>query len=348
MTATLQTAPRRAPSSHELAWLAEEIPSWTRDGLLTDDQARRIRARYDFAEVDLDRRAGSGRFVQALSVLGALLVGAGILTWIAANWDGIGDPLKLGLIFTSVIGLQWGGYELAFRRASHPHLGQALLLIGNLAFGAGIFLVAQIFHLSGHWPNAFLAWGLGALAVAVAVEAVPVFTLAAGALTVWGIGEAAEFHATGLWSLAAVGALFAVSYWRNSKSHLAVSVMALGAWLSIVPGAWHQTEEMMPTAWLAGAGLLVAAGVLHRSLGRPDLQAPWRTFGIGGGMFAIFLMCIRFFAHEFSWQEGARPAIGWVWAVLAVAAAVAAWALVVASERLARLEAWAALGAVGL
>ena len=348
MTTALQTAPRRPPSSHELSWLAEEIPSWTRDGLLTDDQARRIRARYDFAEVDLDRRAGSGRFVQALSVLGALLVGAGILTWIAANWDGIGDPLKLGLIFTSVIGLQWGGYELAFRRANHPHLGQALLLIGNLAFGAGIFLVAQIFHLSGHWPNAFLAWGLGALAVAVAVKAIPVFTLAAGALTVWGLGEAVEFHATGLWSLAAIGALFAVSYWRNSKSHLAVSVMALCAWLAVVPGAWLQSEEMLPTAWLAGAGLLVAVGVVHRSLGRPDLQEPWRLFGIGGGMFAIFLMSIRFVSHEFAWHEGSRPTIGAIWVILAVASAASAWALVVATERLARFEAWAALGAVGL
>ncbi|MEK7466303.1 MAG: DUF2157 domain-containing protein [Planctomycetota bacterium] len=348
MTSSLQTAPRRAPSPHELAWLAEELPAWTRDGLLTEDQARRIRARYDFAEIDLDRHAGPGRFVQALSVFGALLVGAGILTWIAANWDGMSDALRLGMIFASVIGLQWGGYELAFRRGNHPHVGQALLLIGNLAYGAGIFLVAQIFHLSGHWPNAFLAWGLGALAVAVAVETVPVFALAAGALTVWGIGEAAEFHATGLWSLAAVGALFAVSYWRHSKSHLAIAVLALGAWLGVVPFGWTHSARLLPAVWLAGAGALVAAGVLHRSLGRADLQGPWRLAGIGGGMFAIFLLSIRPVAGEFAWREGARPDVGAVWAILTLAAAAAGWALVVATERLSRLEAWAALAAVGL
>jgi uncharacterized membrane protein len=348
MNLSLQTATRRAPSSHELSWLAEELPTWTRDGLLTEDQARRIRARYDFAEIDLDRHAGPGRFIQALSVFGALLVGAGILTWIAANWDGMSDALRLGMIFTSVVGLQWGGYELAFRRGNHPHVGQALLLIGNLAYGAGIFLVAQIFHLSGHWPNAFLAWGLGALAVAVAVEAVPVFALAAGALTVWGIGEAAEFHGNGLWSLAAVGALFAVSYWRNSKSHLAVAVLALGAWLAVVPGASFQTEELLPTAWLAGAGLLVAAGVLHRSLGRPDLQDAWRRVGLGGGMLALLLLSIRPLAHEFVWHDGARTGVGAAWALLAAAAAASTWALVAARERLARLEAGAALAATGL
>ncbi|MCC6741425.1 MAG: DUF2157 domain-containing protein [Planctomycetia bacterium] len=348
MNSTLQGGPHRPPSPRELAWLADEIPAWTREGLLTEDQARRIRARYDFAEVELDRHAGPGKLVQALSILGALLVGAGILTWIAANWDGMSDALRLGLIFTSVVGLQWGGYELAFRRANHPHVGQALLLIGNLAYGAGIFLVAQIFHLSGHWPNAFLAWGLGSLAVAVAVEAVPVFAVAAAALSVWGIGEAAEFHATGAWSLAALGALFGAAYWRRSKSHLAVAVLALAAWIAAVPGTWSRSEELLPTAWLAGSGALVAAGVLHRSLGRPDLQGPWRLAGLGGGMFAVFLLSIRPLAHEFAWSEGNRPAIGAVWALLAVAAAASAWALVVATERLARFEAWAALAATGL
>jgi uncharacterized membrane protein len=338
----------RPPSPHELAWLAEELPAWTHDGLLTDDQARRIRARYDFAEIELDRHAGPGRLVQALSLLGALLVGAGILTWIAANWDGMSDALRLGLIFTSVVGLQWGGYELAFRRANHPHVGQALLLIGNLAFGAGIFLVAQIFHLSGHWPNAFLAWGLGSLAVAIAVEAVPVFALAAGALMIWGIGEAGEFHATGVWSLAALGVLFGVAYWRRSKSHLAVSVLALAAWLTFVPGSWSGSAKLIPTAWLAGAGALVAAGVLHRSLGRPDLQGPWRLAGLGGGMLAIFLLSIRPLAGEFAWNEGFRPDVGALWAVLAIAAAASAWALLVATERLARFEAWAALAVTGL
>ncbi|MCE9582243.1 MAG: DUF2157 domain-containing protein [Planctomycetes bacterium] len=345
MTNAIQQAPRRTPSPHELSWLAEELPAWTHDGLLTDDQARRIRARYDFAAIELDRRAGPGRVIQVLSILGAVLVGAGILTWVAANWDGMSDAFRLALIFGGVIGFNAGGYELAFRRKNHPHLGQALLFLGSASYGAGIFLVAQIFHLSGHWPNAFLAWGLGALGVAVAVEALPVFTLAAAALTIWGCGEAAEFKAMGLASFAVVAVLLAIAYVRRSRGHLVVGVLALAAWFAVVPAGLLQKGELAPVAWLAASGALVAAGVVHRSLGREDLAAPWRMVGTGGGMFALFILSIRPVAFELARSAGTRPAGGAMMPLLVAAAAVCVWALVVAVGR-ARFEAWAALGVV--
>ena len=39
-------------------------------------------------------------------------------------------------------------------------------MLGTLFFGAGIWLVAQIYHIDEHFPNGFLIWGLGALALA--------------------------------------------------------------------------------------------------------------------------------------------------------------------------------------
>lgn len=38
-----------------------------------------------------------------------------------------------------------------------------------MLFGAGIWLVAQIYHIEEHYPNGFLIWGLGAMALAWAL-----------------------------------------------------------------------------------------------------------------------------------------------------------------------------------
>lgn len=344
-----ESAVSAAPRADEraLAWLAGEMPAWLRDGLLTEDQAKRIRARYDFVGVELERRAGPGRLVQAVSVLGALLVGAGVLTWVAANWDGMPDAVRLLMIFGSVAGFHWGGYELAFRRGTHPYVGQALLFVGSACYGAGIFLVAQMFHLSGEWTNAFLAWGLGALGVAVAVESAPVFAIAAGALSIWGVGRAENPGVSGLLGLAAIAALLAVAYVRRSKAHVTIAVLAAGVWLALVPPSWGKSESLLPVAWLAGSAILVSVGVLHRALGRDDLASPWRAAGICGGMFTLFLLSIRFVSHELAWRSGV-PEPGALPVVLLGAAALAGVALLIGRGRGLQAEAGAALGACGL
>jgi uncharacterized membrane protein len=44
-----------------------------------------------------------------------------------------------------------------------------LHLLGTMMFGAGIWLIAQIYHIDEHYPNALLIWSLGALGLAWAL-----------------------------------------------------------------------------------------------------------------------------------------------------------------------------------
>ena len=51
------------------------------------------------------------------------------------------------------------------------------VLLGAIVFGAGIFLIGQIFNINSHWPNAFLYWTLGIVAFAYLTQSKPIMYL---------------------------------------------------------------------------------------------------------------------------------------------------------------------------
>jgi uncharacterized membrane protein len=54
----------------------------------------------------------------------------------------------------------------------------ALILLGTIIYGAGIFLVAQMFNIRANWPDGFILWMIGTIAMAFAVEIYSLFYLA--------------------------------------------------------------------------------------------------------------------------------------------------------------------------
>lgn len=137
--------------------LNKALPDWAKSGFLTAEHAQQILA---FEQ----QRAGGGipYLTLALSMLGALLLGSGVISFFAANWQWLPKLAKLALLF----GGMWAAYGLAgylLGRGARPLVGQALLLLGVILFGANIWLVAQIYHISSHFPDGVLMWATGAL-----------------------------------------------------------------------------------------------------------------------------------------------------------------------------------------
>ena len=56
--------------------------------------------------------------------------------------------------------------------------GEALIILGAIIYGAGIFLIGQMFNISTNWPDGFILWMIGTIAMAYAVESYPLFYLA--------------------------------------------------------------------------------------------------------------------------------------------------------------------------
>ncbi|MDR3669975.1 MAG: DUF2157 domain-containing protein [Holophaga sp.] len=137
--------------------LNERLSAWLQAGLLDPAQAERIRA---FEQERESAGPGSRRLVSVLTMaFGVLMVGAGILLFVAANWSHLGPAVRFLLVLALVGGFHLGGVLAAPRE---PRLAIALHGLGTLALGAGIYLAGQIFNLQEHWPGGLLLWALGA------------------------------------------------------------------------------------------------------------------------------------------------------------------------------------------
>lgn len=175
--------PRRLPA---------EVAQWQSDGLISQEQAQAILERYGLSaedgltgepaatdSVDSGDPIGSGdstedsaerttlvsRAVSIIGVMGALLVGLGIIIYVAANWDIIPVWVRVAMLVGLTSAINAAGW-LLLARLDYPRIGVAMLVVGALAYGAAIHLIAQIYHVPVNHPNLTTAWFLGVLPMA--------------------------------------------------------------------------------------------------------------------------------------------------------------------------------------
>lgn len=145
--------------------LKKELELWLQEGVITSEQRDKIILRYATVR-EADEKAGPGKLVTTISVLGSILVGVGFILFIASNWSEIPRWGKLFIIFSSMLVSYVVGFYMRYEKGNYPKVGAALVLLGSIIFGAGILLIAQIYHITVHYPNGPLMWGLGLLPLA--------------------------------------------------------------------------------------------------------------------------------------------------------------------------------------
>lgn len=119
----------------------------------------------------------SKKMIRIIVTIGAVLVGVGVFSFIAANWQEISRPAKISIILIMMLMSYGIGWYLK-ERSNLDKIGSALFLLGFIIYGAGIFLVAQMFHMRVNWPDGFILWMFGGIAVAFALESSLYFYLA--------------------------------------------------------------------------------------------------------------------------------------------------------------------------
>jgi uncharacterized membrane protein len=140
----------------QFAFLKQELSYFAQEGVITAEQREAMLSQYGM-------KAGF-HFIRALLVVGSLLVGAGILSFTAGNWNGLPLSVRFLLILLGLIGCYVAGWRT---EAAYPKTARSLYYLGLFVYGAGIFLIGQMFHLDSHSGNAFLAWTLGAVPLAL-------------------------------------------------------------------------------------------------------------------------------------------------------------------------------------
>jgi uncharacterized membrane protein len=127
------------------------LARWQSAGLLDEPTAEAIRA----YEAGQEKPAGRQWQVLLALILGGILLGAGVLLFVAAHWENISPLSRMGL----VLGMLVFFHGLALLTADRfSGFATAMHALGTVSSGAAIALIGQIFNMQEHWPAAILVW----------------------------------------------------------------------------------------------------------------------------------------------------------------------------------------------
>jgi uncharacterized membrane protein len=200
--------------------LARDASIWRREGLISPEQERDILGRAGAGQANLGRAFRMRWMVTAVSIFGALILGAGIIQFFAANWDEMPDWSRVAVVFITMASAYGAAYALMFR-LDQQRIGSALLLLGAILYESGIFLIAQIYNMPVDSPVLLLLGGAGILPLAYAFGSRIILLLALGNLISWAIWRVGERYEGSLESMAAVliGGVLGVALYATGRLH---------------------------------------------------------------------------------------------------------------------------------
>ena len=187
---------KRVITAKQRAWLLDELNVWRRDAIVSDEQSRRITDLYEGAGELAER--GRSRAVFTLMAAAATLVGLAALLLIGYNWDQLDRLTKLAMVLGTIAVTHAIGFSLRYGRNARAG-SEAVFFLGCLFYGAGIWLVAQVFHINAHYPDGLWWWAVGVLPFALCLETRLLHALVVGILAVWVGQEILNFSYLGGW-----------------------------------------------------------------------------------------------------------------------------------------------------
>lgn len=174
--------------------LRDALEQWQRQGIVSAGQARRILAYYGLVPHTAEDVTGRGRLASIVAILGAILVGIGIILFVASNWQRLDRLVKVAVLLVTMVAAYAGGIRLHYPPGRYPRVGSALIFLGSVMFGASIFLAGQIYHVPEGNPMLLAAWAAGAFAVAYAAMLRPSLYLAILAAIAWYVFQLMDWH----------------------------------------------------------------------------------------------------------------------------------------------------------
>ncbi|OBX26208.1 putative membrane protein [Gelidibacter algens] len=132
--------------------IIDELPELVKNQVISEEIALRIRNFYQSQQSD-----APGKLFTVFGVLGALLVGLGIILILAHNWDDFSRSLKTFLAFLPlIIGQFLVGYAILKKKSSTWKEASGTFLF--FAVGGSIALVSQIYNIPGDLSAYVLIW----------------------------------------------------------------------------------------------------------------------------------------------------------------------------------------------
>lgn len=280
--------------------IQSDIQELLESNIITQETAARVVAYYESK-----KKAAPNRLFIVFAILGAILVGLGIILILAHNWDNLSRFTKtIFALLPMLAGQAVCGFTLFKMRQSMAwREGSAVFLF--FAVGACIALISQIYHLPGDIGSFMLTWMLLCLPLIYVMN-----SSVASMLYVIGISYYAVYtgyfnypHVESYWYwVLLAGMLPHYYYLYKTKPH--GNMVLLHHWLVpisllICMGTiGGKMSELIFIIYISLFGLYYLIGISKPMDGKNILLNPYKIFGAVGTVIILLMLSFDWF-----WQD---------------------------------------------
>ena len=254
-------------------WLLNEIDSWLKEGLVGEETANALSGRYT-------PKKNINMLITLFSIIGAILIGTGVILICAKNWDIFPVQARISLAFLPL--LVSHALVVYAVRVKYESIAwrESVAILNSASVFTVIAMVSRIFHLSSDYGLYLLICGLLSLPVMYILNSVSLLPV-----YLWAVinGSALLFspmNALIMLGLFALGALFVFLKNENNGARLVFK-----AWVTVAAGfatvmvMGYALDCSLLLTSLCYFTLLFSAGPI------PDrFSAPFRIIGISGAL----------------------------------------------------------------
>lgn len=134
--------------------LEKELPVLVDAGIISRDSAEKIRDFYKKEYPD----AGNSRLFAVFGIIGAILVGLGIILIIAHNWDELSRTTKSFFAFLPLLTGQAFCFYALIKKPGSAAWKESASVFLFFAVGTSISLVGQVYNIPGDFTSFILTW----------------------------------------------------------------------------------------------------------------------------------------------------------------------------------------------
>jgi uncharacterized membrane protein len=254
-------------------WLLTEIDSWQQMALIDEKTAEALKELYT-------QKKNINTMILLFSIIGALLIGAGVILIGAKNWEYFPIPLRIGIAFLPLLASQALAVFTVKVKYGSLAWRESVAIFATAAVFTVIAMVGQIFHLPGDYDTYVLLCGLLSLPMIYVLDAASPLLVYYWTVLNWAALDNTPINAPILLGLFAIGALFV--YLKKNETSARLSYMI---WVTTIAGF----ALVLIMGNILDCSLLLAAlcyFVLLLSIdGLPEpLLAPFKIIGALGGL----------------------------------------------------------------
>ncbi|UOG39379.1 DUF2157 domain-containing protein [Leptospira noguchii] len=304
--------------------LEQKLKRWVDKGLIGSEQSEAI--------LNFEENRKSPYLYYSFLILGAVVIGIGVIAIIAANWEEIHDFVKLGFGL-AVLALVAG---LGFWKRENSNLLTVFIILYSILILGMIGLISQVYNLEGEYYQAAMLWCILSCLFLIATDSKTFLHLWILGFQIFMIGWIQEYTLdhpehfgqnqsywiqyfyyslmifTGVWL---VSEKFVLESRKNTLFFWAVIFWIVGTWsmsffsnlTNSYNGSGIEDGIGYQFAWLIMiCRLLILIPIFYLLVSNPEIDSNQKK-SLGISLVLFFLLC---FPHPFRYIHSAEPTIG--------------------------------------